>query len=225
MRENRRGRTGHDSFLLVAGTPGFTDRHGEVWAVHVGWSGNHEHSAERLPDSTGALGGGELLDPGEIVLGPGSSYETPWVYFVWSGPVWSACATGSTATRARPELSAHGPAGRAQTPGRRCTSSMLRQAEGAGRHRRIRWGGTFVLDDGWFGAPATTAGLGDWYVSPTSGRRVAALTDHVHGLGMRFGLCPSPMVNPDLTFTAPIPTGSSPRRRPPAEFRQQHVLT
>ena len=31
------------------GTPGFGFRSGEVWAVHVAWSGNHEHLVERCP--------------------------------------------------------------------------------------------------------------------------------------------------------------------------------
>ncbi|MEO5852941.1 MAG: glycoside hydrolase family 36 N-terminal domain-containing protein, partial [Nocardioides sp.] len=42
LREGRRGRTGSDAaFLMAAGTPGFGFRHGQVWAVHTAWSGNH----------------------------------------------------------------------------------------------------------------------------------------------------------------------------------------
>ncbi len=49
LREGRRGRTGSDAaFLTVAGTPGFGFRHGEVWAVHTAWSGNHAAYAERV---------------------------------------------------------------------------------------------------------------------------------------------------------------------------------
>ena len=48
-RENRRGRTGPDApLILAAGTAGFDTRQGEVWAVHVAWSGNHVTYAERL---------------------------------------------------------------------------------------------------------------------------------------------------------------------------------
>ncbi|UJH69916.1 glycoside hydrolase family 36 N-terminal domain-containing protein [Ornithinimicrobium sp. INDO-MA30-4] len=44
IRESRRGRSGHDSaFVMVAGEPGFTERHGEVFATHVAWSGDHLH--------------------------------------------------------------------------------------------------------------------------------------------------------------------------------------
>ncbi|HET6751739.1 MAG TPA: glycoside hydrolase family 36 N-terminal domain-containing protein, partial [Actinomycetes bacterium] len=85
VRENRRGRTGHDATIgLLAGTPGFGARHGEVWAVHVGWSGDHLSYAERWPSGDGVLGGGELLLPGEVELAPGEEYATPWVYAAYS---------------------------------------------------------------------------------------------------------------------------------------------
>ncbi len=51
VRDSRHGRTGHDSsLLLAAGTPGFGFGHGEVWAVHTAWSGDHTTWAERLPN-------------------------------------------------------------------------------------------------------------------------------------------------------------------------------
>ena len=80
VREGRHGRTGHDAtLLLVAGTAGFGFGHGEVWAVHTAWSGDHVHLAERRPEAgeSDVLGGGELLAPGEVRLGPGETYETP----------------------------------------------------------------------------------------------------------------------------------------------------
>ena len=85
LRETRHGRTGHDaSLLLVAGTPGFGFRSGEVWGTHLGWSGDAATWAERLPDGHGMLGAAELLAPGEIVLARGEEYTTPWLYAVWS---------------------------------------------------------------------------------------------------------------------------------------------
>jgi alpha-galactosidase len=229
VRENRRGRTGHDSFLLAIGTPGFTERQGEVWAVHVGWSGNHEHSAERLPDSTGALGGGELLEPGEVSLEPGSSYETPWVYFVWSG-------SGLDGVRDRFHRYIRARENHPRTPrpvvlntweavyfqhdfGK--LKALADTAASVGVER-------FVLDDGWFGARRDDrAGLGDWYVSlqvwPDGLRPLA---DHVHGLGMQFGLWFEPeMVNPDSDLYRAHPDWvlAAPGRLP-TEFRRQHVL-
>jgi alpha-galactosidase len=58
----------------------------------------------------------------------------------------------------------------------------------------------FVLDDGWFGGRRhAKAGLGDWWVSPDAWPDgLAPLIDHVHALGMQFGLWFEPeMVNPD----------------------------
>ena len=54
LRETRHGRTGHDAPLLtVAGTPGFGFRSGEVWGIHLGWSGDAAVWAERLPAGPG----------------------------------------------------------------------------------------------------------------------------------------------------------------------------
>ena len=80
VREGRRGRTGFEAAtILHAGEHGFGFRSGDVWGVHVAWSGNHVHLAERL--ATGRwLGGGELLLPGEVILAGGVSYTSPWLY-------------------------------------------------------------------------------------------------------------------------------------------------
>lgn len=58
----------------------------------------------------------------------------------------------------------------------------------------------FVIDDGWFGQRhSDRAGLGDWYVNPEKfPQGLGHLIDHVHSLGMQFGLWIEPeMVNPD----------------------------
>jgi alpha-galactosidase len=55
-----------------------------VWAVHTGWSGDHAHWLEHLPEAAPVLAGGELFGPGEIRLAPGAAYRSPWVYFAWS---------------------------------------------------------------------------------------------------------------------------------------------
>ena len=56
------------------------------------------------------------------------------------------------------------------------------------------------MDDGWFGSRSSDrAGLGDWTPRPAAfPEGLRPLADHVHGLGMRFGLWVEPeMVNPD----------------------------
>ena len=81
LREGRKGRTGADAAtVLHVGTPGFGFADGEIWGVHVGWSGNHTHYAERVSTGEQVVGGGELLLSGEVQLSEGASYETPWLY-------------------------------------------------------------------------------------------------------------------------------------------------
>jgi len=61
LREGRRGHTGHDSATVVAaGVPGFTFGSGEVFGLHVAWSGNTVHRVERVPSGLGMAG----RDPG-----------------------------------------------------------------------------------------------------------------------------------------------------------------
>ncbi len=87
---------------------------------------------------------------------------------------------------------------------------------------------TFVLDDGWFGLRNNDkAGLGDWVVNED--KLVGGLTpviDHVHSLGMNFGLWFEPeMVNPDSDLYRAHPDYAigSPER-PHCSTRNQYVL-
>jgi alpha-galactosidase len=237
-RESRRGRPGHDAtLLLVAGTPGFGFRHGEVWGVHVAWSGNHTHLAQRLPEGAGAggagvVGGGELLLPGEVRLAPGESYATPWVCFAWS----DAGLDGLTARvhrwlRARPE---HPPSPRPLVANSweavyfdHDLDRLTALATSAARIGVER----FVLDDGWFtDRRDDSAGLGDWHVDPAVWPEgLGPLADRVRALGMEFGLWVEPeMVNPDSDLArahpdwvlGPAPDGGS----TPRLWRRQLVL-
>ena len=85
MRENRRGRTSHDSFpAMILGTEGFDETHGTVLGAHLAWSGNHRMLHERLPDGMRQLQMGELLLPGEVILASGETYSSPEVCFSFS---------------------------------------------------------------------------------------------------------------------------------------------
>ena len=85
VRTGRHGRTGHDSsLLLAAGTAGFGNRHGKVWATHLAWSGNHEQFADSIADGRTMIGGSELLGPAEVVLQPAGSYTTPALFAAYS---------------------------------------------------------------------------------------------------------------------------------------------
>jgi alpha-galactosidase len=75
--------------LAVAGT-GF--RRGQVWQAHVAFSGAVQHRAERTVYGRTYLGGGELLQAGEIVLGIGEAYHSPWVVWSWGDGLDAAAA-------------------------------------------------------------------------------------------------------------------------------------
>jgi alpha-galactosidase len=86
----------------------------------------------------------------------------------------------------------------------------------------------FVVDDGWFGQRSDDhAGLGDWYVNPTKfPHGLKPLIDHVHSLGMDFGLWVEPeMVNPDSDLYRKHPDWAMHfNGRPRTESRHQFVL-
>ena len=202
LRESRRGKTGHDATgLLIAGTAGFGFGAGEVWAVHTGWSGDHVHWLEHLPEAAPVLAGGELLGPGEIRLAPGEAYRSPWVYFAWSGE-----GLDGLAARLHERLRARAAHPRTPRPVILNTweavyfdHDLAKLSELADRAGKI---GTelFVLDDGWFrGRRDDTKGLGDWTVDrdiwPDG---LHPLVKQVRDLGMAMGLWVEPeMVGPD----------------------------
>ena len=201
LREGRHGRTGLDATtLLHVGTPGFGFAAGEIWAVHVGWSGNHTHYAERVSTGEQVIGGGELLLPGEVMLGAGESYVTPWVYGAYGVGLDAVARRFHRWLRARPT---HPNADRPVTLNvweavyfDHDADRLVDLAERAAKLGVER----YVLDDGWFGARRNdAAGLGDWTVSPEVWPEgLHPLVDKVVGLGMQFGLWVEPeMVNLD----------------------------
>jgi alpha-galactosidase len=235
LRENRRGKTGFDAAtILIAGTPGFGFGKGEVWGVHVAWSGNHVHRLERVPlgkDAPTAVssGGGELLLPGEVTLSVGESYATPWVYV-------GAARDGLDGLAARfhgflRSTPAHPTSPRPVTLNvweavyfDHDAPTLERLADRAAQIGVER----YVLDDGWFGGRRhDRAGLGDWTVSPDVWPRgLGPIIDHVHALGMQFGLWFEPeMVNPDSDLYRAHPDWilASGGRIPPEERHQQFL--
>lgn len=230
VRDSRHGRTGHDAALLmVAGAAGFGFRHGEVWAVHTAWSGDHTTWAERLPTGDGVLGGGELLAPGEVVLRPGERYATPYLVAAWSDH-----GLDGLSGRLHRHLR-----GRARHP-TRPRPVTLNSWEAVyfdhdlGRLRALadtaaRLGvERFVLDDGWFrGRRDDTRGLGDWTVDETVWPNgLHPLVDHVRDRGMEFGLWVEPeMVSLDSDLARAHPDWVlRGRAADPPAWRYQQVL-
>jgi alpha-galactosidase len=233
LRENRRGKTGFDAAtVLTAGTPGFGFGHGQVWGVHVAWSGNHLHRLERVRPARDSptvttLGGGELLLPGEVTLAPGASYATPWVYAGAADDGLDGLAARfhgflrSTPAHPRTERPVTLNVWEAVYFDHRLPAlrDLADRAAGVGVER-------FVLDDGWFGGRRNdSAGLGDWTVAPDVWPDgLAPIIDHVRGLGMQFGLWFEPeMVNADSDVFRAHPDWilATAGRRPPEERHQQ----
>ena len=229
-RPARHGRTGHDAtLLLLAGSPGFGFTHGEVHAVHVAWSGDHETYAERTPEGECLLGGGELLAPGEVVLAEGEDYTSPWLL--------GSCSTAGLdplSHRYHRWLRARSPRVRRPRPVTVNTweavyfdhdldtlRELADRAAALGAER-------YVLDDGWFlGRRSDTAGLGDWTVDPDVWPQgLHPLADHLAGLGLELGLWVEPeMVNEDSDLARKHPDWLLRGRSTlPPEWRSQQVL-
>jgi alpha-galactosidase len=229
LRDNRRGRTGADATLvMVAGTPAFGFRGGEVWGVHVAWSGNHRTLAERTPTGVSLLGGGELLLAGEVRLASAASYTTPWLYGSYGRGLDELAGRFHRYLRGRP----HHPS--SPRPVVVNTWEAVYFDHDLGRLKALADAAAevgaerFVLDDGWFRHRRDdTAGLGDWYVDegvwPDG---LDPIIDHVRGLGMEFGLWVEPeMINPDSDLARAHPEWiMSTGGRLPVASRHQQVL-
>jgi alpha-galactosidase len=229
IRDGRRGRTGSDAaFVLIAAEDGVGFRAGRVWGVHVGWSGNHRTYAERFASGESVIGGGELLLSGEMRLGPGESYTSPWIYAVYADGLDALSHRFHELLRARPGHP------RSPRPVVLNTWEAVYFDHDLDRLRALADAGAavgverFVLDDGWFrGRRDDRAGLGDWEVDPgVWPDGLHPIVKHVRDLGMEFGLWVEPeMVNPDSDLVRRHPdwmmaTGG----RLPPPIRSQQVL-
>jgi len=228
VRENRRGRTSHDSFpALILGPGGFGNRHGGVYGFHLGWSGNHRVLVDGLPDGTRVVQLGEMLHPGEVVLAPGETYRSPPAHAVFA-PDGLDGLTARTHAHVRARIL---PRRLGPRPvhfnsweavyfnhDRAALLDLVERAARIGVER-------FVLDDGWFhGRNGHTAGLGDWW--PDEGKYpdgLRPLAEAVQAKGMQFGLWVEPeYVNPDSDLFRAHPDWilDLPGARDPAPKRQ-----
>ena len=120
------------------------------------------------------LGGGELLEPGEVVLAPGRGVRDAVAVRRLVGPRARRAERGvcTASSRARPEPPARAAAGHAQHLGGGLLRPRPRPADGRSPTRAAELGvERFVLDDGWFRAAATTPpGSATGTSTRTSGR-------------------------------------------------------
>ncbi len=230
LREAWGGRPGHDSAtVMCAGRPGFGWRSGRVWGVHLGWSGNQVVAAEHSFTGWRLLRGGELLLPGEVRLGQGEEYASPWLYGSWGEGLDAFSHRFHRFLRSRP-----------QHPKRvrpvllntweavyfdMRLEKLLALAEKAAELGIER----YVLDDGWFRhRRSDNAGLGDWFVDEGvwGPAGMHPLTDRVRELGMEFGLWFEPeMINLDSDLARAHPEWIfGTEHGPGLPSRYQHVL-
>ncbi|WP_031522125.1 alpha-galactosidase [Siccibacter colletis] len=202
--ENRRGRTSHEHFpALIAGTPGFHEQQGDVWGVHLGWSGNHRIKCEAKTDGRRLIQAEALYLPGEMALEEGETLHTPWLYASFS-------ATGLNGMSQqfhrflRDEI--------IRFPGDKPRPVHLNTWEGiyfdhdpayimqmASRAAELGVE-RFIIDDGWFkGRNDDHAALGDWYLDENKyPDGLMPVINYVKSLGMEFGIWVEPeMINPD----------------------------
>ncbi|KJC63931.1 alpha-galactosidase [Agreia bicolorata] len=228
-RDSRHGRPGHDAaFLLVAGTPNFGFRHGEVWGSHLAWSGDQRLWAEASATGHALVGAGELLEPGEIRLSQGESYRSPWLVSAWSNDgldgltrrlhrfVRSRRALGERKVMLNTWEAVYFDHDLAK---------LTRLAETAARVGVER----FVLDDGWMkGRTDDRRALGDWVVDTSKWPDgLHPLIERVHALDMDFGLWVEPemvSVDSDVFREHPDWVLSAANAELPQPWRHQQAL-
>ena len=205
VRENRSGRTSHDTFpAVVLHTQHANESQGDSIALHLGWSGNHRIRVEELSDGRVYAQLGELLLPGEITLSPGGRYRSPPLYGV-HGTSGFTQVSQDFHRYVRDKLTAGRVAGIPKPVHFNTWEAMyfdlsldkLREQADAAADIGVE---RFVLDDGWFrNRRSDRSGLGDWFVDETIfPDGLGPLVRYVNDLNMEFGIWLEPeMVNPD----------------------------
>ncbi|MGA5657322.1 alpha-galactosidase [Rahnella contaminans] len=204
IQENRRGKTSSEYFpAMMIGHPGFSEEQGEVWGMHLGWSGNHRLRADIKTDGRRLVQAEALYFPGEQRLEQGETLETPWLYASYS-------ASGLNPMSQQFHRFVREQILRFPTEKPRPVHlntwegiyfdhdpdyimQMATESAALGVER-------FIIDDGWFkGRDHDRAALGDWYLDEKKyPNGLKPVIDHVKNLGMEFGIWVEPeMINPD----------------------------
>ncbi|QFS81245.1 Alpha-galactosidase [Roseivivax sp. THAF197b] len=204
-RENRTGRTGHEHFPgLLLPCRGATNAAGDVYAFHYGWSGGHRMVAEELPDGRRQIQFGHAA---RVENNAKHRFETGILYAVYSDDGINGCAVAFQ-RHLRDEVVDFPFPDRPRPVHYNCWEAVyfdhdLAELKEIAEIAAELGAERFVLDDGWFGnRDDDTRALSDWEVDPRKypdGLR--PLIDHVHGLGMSFGIWFEPeMINPDSSI-------------------------
>lgn len=202
VRENRTGRTDHAHFPgVIVSTNTTQNTSGEVLAAQYAWSGGHRMVAEHLQDGRRHLQFGHMPDD---VREPVTDLSTALLYVTYGVTGLNHVARSSQHLTRHHVINFPDP-DRPRPVHYNCweavyfdhTIADLKDIAGRAAHIGAE---RFVLDDGWFGnRDDDTTSLGDWTVDPRKyPDGLTPLIDHVHSVGMTFGLWVEPeMVNPE----------------------------
>ena len=202
VRESREGRSGHNfSIAGIALTAQTSFQSGSAWATSIAWSGNSHYLVERGFDGQQAIGAGELLLAGEVILKANQIYEAPALFSVYSNEgLDGISAAFHSHLRAR-EIHPKRP--------RPLTLNMwealyfdhdevkIKQLVEVAFEIGIE---RVVLDDGWFHSRRNDrSGLGDWVIDPAVWPNgLKPVIEYINSRGIEFGLWfEGEMVNPD----------------------------
>jgi alpha-galactosidase len=202
VRQSREGRSGHNfSIAEIALTAQTSFQSGAAWATSIAWSGNSQYLIEKLFDSTLAIGAGELLLPGEVILASGETYTAPTLFAVYSSDGLDGISNSFHKHIRSREI--HPKRVRPLTlnmweavyfdHSETKIKALVDVAVEIGVER-------VVLDDGWFHSRRNDrAGLGDWVVDPAVWPNgLTPIIEYINNKGIEFGLWfEGEMVNPD----------------------------
>ncbi|MBR7837696.1 alpha-galactosidase [Actinospica durhamensis] len=228
---SRRGVTGHQAgpwAMVDAGSA--TEEHGAVYGAALAWSGSWQLVAQRLPSGRASLSLGAGHTPAAFDLAADTQYVTPSSLGIYTEGGFGA-ASRAWQDYVRRYVLPHPDELRPvlYNSWEATEFDVTLKGQMALAERAAAIGvELFVMDDGWFGARTSdAAGLGDWYPNPERfPDGLTPLIEHVHGLGMRFGLWIEPeMANPDSDLYRAHPDWIVHRpHRTRTRQRGQHVL-
>lgn len=232
LQENRRGRTSHEYFPgMVVGTEGFKEQTGEVWGVHLGWSGNQRFQVAVKSNGKRFIQAEALYLAGEVSLAKGETLSTPWLYATYSDEGLNKMSQHFhqflrkniihfASDKPRPvHLNTwegiffdHNP------------DYIMKMATKAAQMGVER----FIIDDGWFGKRDDDyQALGDWYLDKRKyPNGLEPVIEHVKKQGMEFGIWVEPEMiskNSDLYRAHPDWLLELPGYNQP-EGRHQYLL-
>ena len=228
--QSHRGRTSHERYPgVMLGTAGFTERHGDVMAANLAFSGSHATTIELMSDGRICYQAGVSLDAGELRLVSGETYDAPACHFkresssglnALSHALHQFMRSEILPSWTRKNRPVHANSWEAVYFNHDIDTlkSLIDAAATVGAER-------FILDDGWFPARRSdNAGLGDWVVDKTVyPDGLHPVVDHVRSHGMQFGLWFEPeMVNPDSDLYRNHPDWTlhlSPHQTPLARYQ------